>query len=190
MTLRTERPDVGDQPVILDTTGETSPYPFFEYMRRTDPVFHGSLMDTRPAAAGAETGRRMGAVRLRRRLPGLPRRQSLHLRRVRQDDRVGDGPHHPGDGRQGASRPSQLGGQGIPGHRARTLGAIGHRAGLRSADRRDQERRPRRPGEGADVRIPDPDHLRTARTPPRRSRHVPATVTRPHLDPDRHRWRG
>ncbi|MDT7738417.1 MAG: hypothetical protein QOK09_1786, partial [Mycobacterium sp.] len=46
MTLRTERPDVGDQPVTLDTTGETSPYPFFEYMRRTDPVFHGSLMDT------------------------------------------------------------------------------------------------------------------------------------------------
>ena len=45
MTLRTERPDVGDQPVTLDTTGETSPYPYFEYMRRTDPVFHGSLMD-------------------------------------------------------------------------------------------------------------------------------------------------
>jgi cytochrome P450 len=46
MTLRTERPDVGDQPVILDTTGETSPYPFFEYMRRTDPVFHGTLIDS------------------------------------------------------------------------------------------------------------------------------------------------
>src|ERR1700733_14238465 len=45
MTLRTERPVVGDQPVTLDTTGETSPYPYFEYMRRTDPVFHGSLMD-------------------------------------------------------------------------------------------------------------------------------------------------
>src|ERR1700753_2932227 len=45
MTLRTERPDVGDQPVTLDTTGETSPYPYFEYMRRTDPVCHGPLMD-------------------------------------------------------------------------------------------------------------------------------------------------
>src|SRR6201996_542197 len=45
MTQRPARPNVGDQPVILDTTGETSPYPFFEYMRRTDPVFHGSLMD-------------------------------------------------------------------------------------------------------------------------------------------------
>jgi cytochrome P450 len=45
MTLRTASPDVGDQPVTLDTTGETSPYPFFEYMRRTDPVFHGTLMD-------------------------------------------------------------------------------------------------------------------------------------------------
>jgi cytochrome P450 len=32
--------------VTLDTTGETSPYPFFEYMRRTDPVFHGTLMDS------------------------------------------------------------------------------------------------------------------------------------------------
>src|SRR6201998_4222722 len=45
MTLRTDSPDLGDEPVTLDTTGETSPYPFFEYMRRTDPVFHGSLMD-------------------------------------------------------------------------------------------------------------------------------------------------
>jgi cytochrome P450 len=46
MTLRTERPDLGDQPVILDTTGETSPYPFFEYMRHTDPVFRGTLIDS------------------------------------------------------------------------------------------------------------------------------------------------
>src|ERR1700748_1246772 len=45
MTLRTDSPDLGDEPVTLDTTGETSPYPLFEYMRRTDPVFHGSLMD-------------------------------------------------------------------------------------------------------------------------------------------------
>ncbi|MGA8252129.1 MAG: cytochrome P450 [Mycobacterium sp.] len=43
MTLRTE-PD--DQPVTLDTTGENSPYPWFEHMRRTDPVWHGSFMDT------------------------------------------------------------------------------------------------------------------------------------------------
>lgn len=42
MTLRTS-PD--DQPVALDITGETNPYPFFEYMRRTDPVWHGSLTD-------------------------------------------------------------------------------------------------------------------------------------------------
>ncbi len=46
MTLRTEHTDVGDQPVVLDVTGETSPYPYFEYMRRTDPVFHGTLMDS------------------------------------------------------------------------------------------------------------------------------------------------
>ncbi|WIM89583.1 cytochrome P450 [Candidatus Mycobacterium wuenschmannii] len=45
MTLRTEQSDVGDQPVVLDTTGETSPYPYFEYMRRTDPVFHGTFME-------------------------------------------------------------------------------------------------------------------------------------------------
>jgi cytochrome P450 len=37
--------DPVDQPVTLDTTGETSPYPYFEYMRRTDPVFHGTFMD-------------------------------------------------------------------------------------------------------------------------------------------------
>jgi cytochrome P450 len=46
MTLRTEHTDVGDQPVVLDVTGETSPYPFFEYMRHTDPVFHGTLIDS------------------------------------------------------------------------------------------------------------------------------------------------
>lgn len=34
------------QSITLDTTGETSPYPFFEYKRRTEPVYHGSLMDS------------------------------------------------------------------------------------------------------------------------------------------------
>jgi len=42
MTVRTA---AEDQTVALDTTGQTSPYPFFEYMRRTDPVWHGSLGD-------------------------------------------------------------------------------------------------------------------------------------------------
>jgi cytochrome P450 len=41
MTLRTDP----DEPVTLDPTGETSPYIFFEYMRRTDPVWHGAFMD-------------------------------------------------------------------------------------------------------------------------------------------------
>lgn len=31
--------------VTLDLTGQTSPYPFFEYKRRTEPVWHGSLTD-------------------------------------------------------------------------------------------------------------------------------------------------
>ncbi len=42
MTIST---DPQGQPVTLDTTGETSPYPFFEYKRRTEPVWHGGLMD-------------------------------------------------------------------------------------------------------------------------------------------------
>jgi cytochrome P450 len=37
--------DPHDPPVTLDTTGEISPYPFFEHMRRTEPVFHGALTD-------------------------------------------------------------------------------------------------------------------------------------------------
>ena len=45
MTLSTDRPDFEGQPVTLDLTGETSPYPFFEYMRRTEPVWHGTLAD-------------------------------------------------------------------------------------------------------------------------------------------------
>src|ERR1700761_4747581 len=36
---------LGTDPVVLDSTGETSPYPYFEYMRRTDPVSHGAFMD-------------------------------------------------------------------------------------------------------------------------------------------------
>ncbi|WP_374025110.1 cytochrome P450 [Mycobacterium sp. HNNTM2301] len=42
MTLST---DNANQPVTLDFTGESSPYPFFEYMRRTEPVWHGALAD-------------------------------------------------------------------------------------------------------------------------------------------------
>jgi cytochrome P450 len=46
MTLSTDRIDPEGEPVTLDQTGENSPYPFFEYMRRTDPVWHGAMMDT------------------------------------------------------------------------------------------------------------------------------------------------
>ncbi len=42
MTIST---DPHGQAVPLDKTGETSPYPFFEYMRRTEPVWHGTLSD-------------------------------------------------------------------------------------------------------------------------------------------------
>lgn len=42
MTIST---DPHDEPITLDTTGETSPYPFFEHKRRTEPVYHGALMD-------------------------------------------------------------------------------------------------------------------------------------------------
>jgi cytochrome P450 len=43
MSLGTTGPH--GQSVTLDTTGETSPYPFFEYKRRTEPVWHGTLSD-------------------------------------------------------------------------------------------------------------------------------------------------
>jgi cytochrome P450 len=42
MTIST---DSHGQPVTLDFTGQTSPYPFYEYKRRTEPVWHGSLSD-------------------------------------------------------------------------------------------------------------------------------------------------
>ncbi|OBI47215.1 cytochrome [Mycobacterium kyorinense] len=37
--------DPHGQSVTLDPTGETSPYPFFEHMRHTEPVWHGTLTD-------------------------------------------------------------------------------------------------------------------------------------------------
>lgn len=37
--------DPQDQAATLDITGETSPYPFFNYMRRTEPVWHGTVME-------------------------------------------------------------------------------------------------------------------------------------------------
>lgn len=46
MTIST---DPHDHPVTLDLTGDTSPYPFFAYKRRTEPVWHGALMDTSKA---------------------------------------------------------------------------------------------------------------------------------------------
>lgn len=42
MTLSTDQEGA---PVALDFTGENSPYPFFEHMRHTDPVWHGGLSD-------------------------------------------------------------------------------------------------------------------------------------------------
>jgi cytochrome P450 len=44
--LLTISTDPHDEPITLDTTGEKSPYPFFEYKRRTEPVFHGSLTES------------------------------------------------------------------------------------------------------------------------------------------------
>ncbi|HTX97888.1 MAG TPA: cytochrome P450 [Mycobacterium sp.] len=46
MPLSTDHVDPTGQPVTLELTGQTSPYSFFEYMRRTDPVWHGSMADT------------------------------------------------------------------------------------------------------------------------------------------------
>jgi cytochrome P450 len=37
--------DPHGQAFTLDFTGKTSPYPFYEYKRRTEPVWHGALMD-------------------------------------------------------------------------------------------------------------------------------------------------
>jgi cytochrome P450 len=45
MTLSTDHHDFEGEPSVLDFTGETSPYPFFEHMRLTDPVWHGGLSD-------------------------------------------------------------------------------------------------------------------------------------------------
>lgn len=39
--------DSQDQPVPLDTVGD--PYPFFEYKRKTEPVWRGTIMDTSTA---------------------------------------------------------------------------------------------------------------------------------------------
>lgn len=42
MSLSTDQEDAP----VLDFSGEISPYPFFEHMRHTDPVWHGGLSDT------------------------------------------------------------------------------------------------------------------------------------------------
>ena len=186
MTLRTERPDVGDQPVTLDTTGETSPYPFFEYMRRTDPVFHGSLMDIELLP------------------PELKPEDEWVLfdydgvfQAFRDDKIFTSAEYDKTIGLVMGHTILAMGGKEHHDHRSLVAKAFRATALERwepsvigpvcdQLDRRDQERRARRLGEGADVRVPHPDHLRTARTPARRSRHVPATVPRPDLDSDRH----
>jgi cytochrome P450 len=37
--------DPQDQPITLDATGERDPYPYFEYMRKTAPVWRGTITD-------------------------------------------------------------------------------------------------------------------------------------------------
>ena len=163
MTLRTERPDLGDEPVTLDTTGETSPYPFFEYMRRTDPVFHGSLMDHElmpPELKPEDEWVLFGydgvfqAFRDDKIFTSAAYDKTIGLVMGHMILAMGGKEHH--DHRSLVAKA----------FRATALERwepIGHRSDLRSADRRVQERRACRPGEGADVRVPHPDHLRTAR---------------------------
>jgi cytochrome P450 len=40
--VHADSPDVS---TTLDMSGETSPYPFFEHKRKTEPVWHGTIMD-------------------------------------------------------------------------------------------------------------------------------------------------
>ncbi|MDT5012322.1 MAG: hypothetical protein QOH57_3939 [Mycobacterium sp.] len=42
MTIST---DPQDQPVTMDLTGDRDPYPYFEHMRNTEPVWRGTIMD-------------------------------------------------------------------------------------------------------------------------------------------------
>ena len=42
MTIST---DPQDEPITLDATGDRDPYPYFEYMRQTTPVWRGTIMD-------------------------------------------------------------------------------------------------------------------------------------------------
>lgn len=42
MTIST---DPQDQPISFDPSGEADPYPYLEHMRKTDPVWRGSIMD-------------------------------------------------------------------------------------------------------------------------------------------------
>jgi cytochrome P450 len=37
--------DPQDQPVTMDLTGDRDPYPYFEHMRNTEPVWRGTIMD-------------------------------------------------------------------------------------------------------------------------------------------------
>src|ERR1700726_3451061 len=37
--------DPQDQPITLDLSGDRDPYPYFEYMRKTTPVWRGTIMD-------------------------------------------------------------------------------------------------------------------------------------------------
>jgi cytochrome P450 len=37
--------DPQDQPITLDPSGDRDPYPYFEYMRKTTPVWRGTIMD-------------------------------------------------------------------------------------------------------------------------------------------------
>ena len=151
---------LGTDPVVLDTTGETSPYPYFEYMRRTDPVWHGTFMDQsqlpeelRPHDEWVLFGYDgvFQGFRDDRTFTSAEYDKTIGLVMGHTILAMGGKEHH--DHRS-------LVGQGLSRHGTTTVGALGHRTGLQCADRRNQIPGSRRLGECADVRISYPDHLR------------------------------
>ncbi len=82
---------LGTNPVVLDTTGESSPYPYFEYMRQTDPVWHGTFMDQSQLPEELRPKDEWVLFGYDGVFQGFRDDKTLHLGRLRQDHRIGDG---------------------------------------------------------------------------------------------------
>ncbi len=97
--------DSHDQPITL----ESDPYAWFAYMRKTEPVWRGTIMDTSMSPPELLPDEEWTLFDFNSVFARVPRRRAVRLGAVQQHDRPGLRADDSGHARQAAPRPPQPG---------------------------------------------------------------------------------